>query len=815
MTQVINIPYTPRPVQQEIHDAMDAHRFSVIVAHRRMGKTVMCINQLVKAAAHCMKERPRYAYIAPFYAQAKTVAWDYLKHYTEGIPTVKRNESELWVEIPTMGGSRARIRLFGGENPDALRGQYIDGCVMDEVAQMKPNIWGEIVMPCLVDRQGWCAFIGTPAGFNLLFELYNKGLKDESWFAKVYPATATDVLSEDDLREARKTMSEAQYRQEFGCDFTASSEQVLIPLDLIIKATKRTNLPQTYDWAPIVIGVDVARFGDDQSVIYVRQGNHTIAVKKYRDLDLMTFTDYVAGAINKYNAAMTFVDVVGLGAGVVDRLTQLGYRNIMGANAGFSADNPKYKNKRAEMWDTMKTWLEEGGDIPDDPVLISELSSVQFKFDPSDRLLLEKKEDMKKRGLSSPDCFVAGTVIATLSGGVEIQNILEGDKVVTPFGERKVLKVWVSDVDTICTRSFGKRTLAGTPNHKIFTSKGLFALTKCNEESTISALSIPNLIKWRHLWQLQNVNFKEERIGFRQLHHIITQTTGLMESDIRRRYIEIYGSSITIRKYLKATVSTILTEIPKIIYLLISNSKNFQTIAHIISINDGKTLNMQSEQKHNCFLSTISQRLGIKTHSSNMNGNKLGRKGGKVEKPKALLNVLSAAKKLKRFFLPELGSVQLCVPNGAPLPSIGTGLNMGFVNTAEKTLLVTGERKTNDSVHTNVPQWREVNDSVKNAVGHERRSVIGAERCFRTAGITQRSFATQIVTTQSNERVRTYNLTVDVDNVYYANGVLVSNCADAISLSFFQQVQSTDWDEDNGGFYKYKGPAFADPATGY
>jgi hypothetical protein len=139
-------------------------------------------------------------------------------------------------------------------------------------------------------------------------------------------------------------------------------------------------------------------------VIYVRQGNHTIAIKKYRDLNLMEFTDYVAGAINHYGAAMTFVDVVGIGAGVMDRLVQLGFRNVMGANAGFSADNPRYKNKRAEMWDTMKKWLEEGGDIPDDPILISELSSVQYKYDPTDRLLLEKKEDMKKRGLSSPDC---------------------------------------------------------------------------------------------------------------------------------------------------------------------------------------------------------------------------------------------------------------------------------------------------------------------------------------------------------------------------------------------------------------------------
>ena len=191
-------------------------------------------------------------------------------------------------------------------------------------------------------------------------------------------------------------------------------------MDLILKATKRTNLPRTYDWAPIVIGVDVARFGDDQSVIYVRQGNHTVEIRKYRDLDLMTFTDYVAGAINRHNAAMTFIDVVGLGAGVMDRLTQLGYRNIMGVNAGYAADNPRYKNKRAEMWDKTKEWLEAGGDIPDDPLLISELSSVQYSYDPTDRLVLEKKEDMKKRGMASPD--VAEGLVHTF-----FQNVMQNE----------------------------------------------------------------------------------------------------------------------------------------------------------------------------------------------------------------------------------------------------------------------------------------------------------------------------------------------------------------------------------------------------
>jgi len=240
---------------------MDAYRFCVIVAHRRLGKTVAVINQLVKRATLCEKPRPRYGYIAPLYNQAKSIAWDYLKLYTASFPNVKRNESELWVEIPSNSGTPARIRLFGGDNPDALRGLYYDGLILDEVAQMKPQIWSEILLPALVDRDGWGVFIGTPRGFNLLFQLYNDGLKDPSWYANIFPVSKTNIFSEEQLEVIRKTpgMTEAKYRQEFECDFTSSSEDIFINLDIALNATKRENKSQTYSWAPVVIGVDVAR----------------------------------------------------------------------------------------------------------------------------------------------------------------------------------------------------------------------------------------------------------------------------------------------------------------------------------------------------------------------------------------------------------------------------------------------------------------------------------------------------------------------------------------------------------------------------
>jgi phage terminase large subunit-like protein len=133
-------------------------RWGVIVAHRRAGKTVACVMDLIDHAILCEKMRPRFAYIAPLYKQAKTVAWDYLKQYGLQISSATASESELRLDIP----SGAQVRLFGADNPDALRGMYLDGVILDEAADMSPRVFSEVIRPALSDRQGWAFWIGTP-----------------------------------------------------------------------------------------------------------------------------------------------------------------------------------------------------------------------------------------------------------------------------------------------------------------------------------------------------------------------------------------------------------------------------------------------------------------------------------------------------------------------------------------------------------------------------------------------------------------------------------------------------------------------------
>src|SRR5262245_33424174 len=156
----VPIAYAPRKAFMPFHDRQA--RWSCLVCHRRAGKTVACINDLIRAALTCTKQEGRFAYVAPQYAQAKDIAWTYIKQFTATIPRIQYNESELRVDFP----NGARVRLYGTENESRLRGLYFDGVILDEYADIHPRVFDEIIRPLLADRNGWAVFIGTPMGHN-------------------------------------------------------------------------------------------------------------------------------------------------------------------------------------------------------------------------------------------------------------------------------------------------------------------------------------------------------------------------------------------------------------------------------------------------------------------------------------------------------------------------------------------------------------------------------------------------------------------------------------------------------------------------
>ena len=224
MTAIV-IPYCPRPQFQAYHDR--TQRWACLVAHRRAGKTVACVNDLIYRALTLDKPHGRYAYVAPYLGQGKEVAWEYLQRFSR--PIAKDiNIAELRV-ILNNGSS---IRIHGADNPDRLRGSYLDGVILDEFADFRPGVWGEVVRPMLADRQGWATFIGTPKGKNEFYERYEQAVADRNWFTARLLASETAILPEVELAAARKDMTPEQYAQEFECSFQAAITGAYFALEM-------------------------------------------------------------------------------------------------------------------------------------------------------------------------------------------------------------------------------------------------------------------------------------------------------------------------------------------------------------------------------------------------------------------------------------------------------------------------------------------------------------------------------------------------------------------------------------------------------
>ena len=211
-------PYSARLAFLPIH-ARD-RRWAVVVAHRRAGKTVACLNELIAQAAGCPLKDGRYAYIAPQLNQAKDVAWQYLLDYTEFMgPERRTSASELWVELPNNG---ARIRLYGADNAERMRGIYLDGVVLDEFGDWEPGVWTRVVRPLLTDREGFAIITGTPKGRNGFWRIWKEADGKEGWLQLTLPASRTGLLRPGELEDVRRTLSEEEYAQEYECCFEAA-----------------------------------------------------------------------------------------------------------------------------------------------------------------------------------------------------------------------------------------------------------------------------------------------------------------------------------------------------------------------------------------------------------------------------------------------------------------------------------------------------------------------------------------------------------------------------------------------------------------
>ena len=323
------IDYKPRDQIRAFHDRKE--RFAIIVAHRRFGKTVAAINDLIRSCFEIDRPNVRVAYIAPYLSQAKAVAWDYALEFTRDIPEIKVNHSELRIDF--LNG--ARFRLFGADNYNAMRGLYFDAVVLDEMADFPASAWSNVIRPALADRRGSATFISTPKGKNEFWELWHEAQDDPNWFTAMLKASETSILDQEELDEARRTMGDDRYEQEFECSFEAAIQGAFYAKEMK-EATEDGRITRVpYDRAASVITAWDLGIGDSTAIWFAQFVGQEIRIIDYYENSGVGLDHYAKVLLDKeYHSEQHIlphdvqVKELGTGKSRLETLDALGIRNI-------------------------------------------------------------------------------------------------------------------------------------------------------------------------------------------------------------------------------------------------------------------------------------------------------------------------------------------------------------------------------------------------------------------------------------------------------------------------------------------------------
>jgi len=301
-------------------------------------------------------------------------------------------------------GCFAVARTARKDNPDALQGLHADTMMflIDEASGV-PDIVFEVAQGTLSTKGARVFMAGNPTKTSGYFHRAFNIARDY-WKQITLNGEKSPLVSKEFIRQMKDEYGDNSniYRVRVLGEFPTGGDLQFIPLDLVEKSINCELNEAAYNFAPILLGVDVAWYGGDSSVIFMRQGVNSNIVWEGKGVDPTTLSGIVAQYEDKLKAEAVFVDRTGIGAGVVSNLISLG-RNPIGVDFGSSSSNPAYLNKRAECWANMKKWLEEGGRVPNNERLKNGLTGVEYQFNMTGKLQLERKEVMRKRGLPSPD----------------------------------------------------------------------------------------------------------------------------------------------------------------------------------------------------------------------------------------------------------------------------------------------------------------------------------------------------------------------------------------------------------------------------
>ena len=283
----ITIPFCPRWYQSEAHALL--RRFSILVWHRRSGKTVLAVNKLIRDLVEEHLPNPRVGYLCPFRNQAKRVVWLYVKQFMATIPGVKFNEADLTAKLP---GGRELHLLGMDKGGEALRGGYFDSVVCDEFADVAPSVWGQVIRPMLMDRDGKALIIGTPKGMsNIFYRIWEQSQKEGSeWFGQMLTCDDTDAIKQSEVDAVRLELDADEFMQEMFCSFTAAIKGAFYGSEMV-KAEDEGRIRDSIEYDETIRCITSWDLGiRDATVIWIMQpvaGEiRVLECRQYRDSGL-------------------------------------------------------------------------------------------------------------------------------------------------------------------------------------------------------------------------------------------------------------------------------------------------------------------------------------------------------------------------------------------------------------------------------------------------------------------------------------------------------------------------------------------------
>lgn len=659
----------------------------------------------------------------------------------------------------------ARAKTGRKESPEALAGVHSDHvCMLIDEASGIPDEVFSTAEGSLTNKNILVLMISNPT--RLIGYFHDSFYKDSDAWEKLNFSSIDSPIVEAGYidRMVEKYGKESdEYRVRVLGEFPQADS---VDRSGYVQLIQQEDIKKVASNTPLLgalrLGVDPAGEGRNSTVWVLRGLNGARILGKE---DISTPRSIAAKTLTlmtEYNlkGGQVYVDNFGIGANVAQELGLAGVR-VQSVNSGAKPDDERFLNKRAEIAWRAREWLKTGGTLVESKEW-DELLLIRYKANLSGKIQVMSKDEMRHCGIKSPDCFIAGTLIKTPKGDIKIEDLKNGEYVLTPFGKQKIIKKWDIKTNKLCKVYFNNgEVLIGKPKHKIYTRRGFIRLDSLLKTDKIEVYSIFNKL----LWKLKSLLFiKAKSIGFLKQSTIIMQTRGLKGKDIKSHYTEKCGKTSIIKKFLKDILFIIKMKIDLIIQKRIWELCYQGNTPHIIQENGYQDIKSRTDL---ILIKPLNQlRHGTSQMKAGSGTVNTVKKCGLIGDP-IKLNVYN----VRNCFYPH-----------------SRILNIVRVNVIKIIFIIQG----------GIKQIKEFANIVK--------------RSFWLLGVGHQGIAVTDVQLYSVNPISVYNLTLENDNAYYANGILVNNCYDALALTFWDDekvVYEKHYDEvvddltDTGSFNAY------------